>query len=65
MGSRRRKRKDFCFCDKGERRPEGGEGMRYTLNKKIRLKAGPHTIFFGLPGDIYGENFQVGLKERQ
>lgn len=58
-----KKEKTSVFDDKGERMPEGGEGMRYTLNKTIRLSAGPHTIFFGLPGDIYGDNFQIVLKE--
>ncbi len=35
---------------------EEGEGMRYTLNKRIRLALGSHRIFFGLPGEkVYKE----------
>ncbi len=33
--------------------PEAGEGMKYVLEKKIRLEAGPHKVFFGLPEESY------------
>jgi hypothetical protein len=33
--------------------PEAGTGMKYVLEKKIRLMAGAHNVFFGLPGDMY------------
>jgi hypothetical protein len=51
------------YDEKGERNPEGGTGMRYTIEKKIRLAAGSHLIFFGLPEDRYSVRFQVTLKE--
>jgi len=35
------------------RLPEGGEGMRYVLDKTIRLAAGPHHVVFGVPYDDY------------
>ncbi len=33
----------------GKTRSERGEGLRYTLEKKLTLSAGLHRIFFGLP----------------
>jgi hypothetical protein len=35
------------------RDPEAGEGMKYMLEKKIRLAAGPHKVFFGLSEESY------------
>ncbi len=46
----------------GKRTIEGGAGMRYTLEKRIKILAGPHTIFIGLPGDNYYKKFQVSLE---
>jgi hypothetical protein len=37
----------------GRRDVEGGEGRKYTLNQRIRLRPGPHKLFFGLPGEDY------------
>jgi len=42
-----------------------GEGMRYTLEKRIRLKEGMHRIFFALPGDNYRTEFEITLKENE
>lgn len=49
----------------GERDPEGGEGMRYTLEKKIRLLSGTHTLFFGLPAESYSESIKITVKSAQ
>lgn len=38
---------------KSSRDPEAGAGMRYLLEKKVRLAAGPHKVFFGLPDEPY------------
>lgn len=38
---------------KTSRDPEAGAGMKYVLNKKIRVRAGAHKLFFGLPEDDY------------
>jgi hypothetical protein len=43
--------------------PEAGEGMRYVLEKRVRLTAGSHRIFFGLPEEDYSKNFDITLKE--
>ena len=43
--------------------PEAGEGMKYVLEKKIRLAAGSHRIFFGLPSDDYALEANLILKE--
>ena len=43
--------------------PEAGEGIKYVLEKKIRLAAGAHRIFLGLPGDDYALETNLILKE--
>lgn len=43
--------------------PEAGEGMKYVLNKKIRLRAGAHKLFFGLPEDEYYLEADIVLPE--
>src|SRR4030043_392453 len=50
------------YDQKGKRFPEGGEGMRYTLEKKILLRAGSHKIFFGLPEEKLSLQFELALK---
>ena len=52
-----------AYDENGKRIPEGGEGMRYILEKKIRLAAGAHKIFFGLPEEDYFEEIEITLKE--
>ena len=42
--------------------PEAREGMKYTLSKKVRLLAGPHRIFFGLPEENYYSTVDITLK---
>lgn len=48
---------------KTSRDPEAGEGLNYMLEKKVRLSAGKHTMFFGLPGDKYFTEAEISLKE--
>lgn len=43
--------------------PEGGEGIRYVLDKKIRLKPGFHHVVFGLPDENYFTEVKVSLRE--
>lgn len=43
--------------------PEAREGYRYVLEKKIRLHAGSHKVFFGLPEDNYATEVEIFLKE--
>jgi len=49
--------------ERGRRTQEGGEGIRYILEKKIRLSAGSHKVFFALPGEGHSREFEVTLKE--
>jgi hypothetical protein len=35
------------------RDPEAGDGMKYVLEKKVRLAAGMHKVFLGLPEESY------------
>jgi hypothetical protein len=50
---------------KGSDDPEAGAGMRYQLNKKIRITSGPHKIFFSLPGENVYKEITLILKEGQ
>ena len=43
--------------------PEAREGVKYILEKKVQLTAGPHKIFFGLPEDKYFTEVQITLNE--
>ncbi len=43
--------------------PEAGEGIKYVLNKKIRLRSGSHKLFFGLPEDDYYREVVINVKE--
>jgi hypothetical protein len=38
---------------KTSRDPEAGNGMKYVLEKKVRLTAGTHKVFYGLPEEPY------------
>ena len=51
------------YDERGGRNPEGGKGVKYTLEKIVRLKAGPHMVFFGLPEENYSVKFSIALKE--
>jgi hypothetical protein len=53
------------YDENGRRLPEGGQGIRYVLNKKIQLKSGPHHIMFGLPHEDYYTEVKVSLKESE
>jgi hypothetical protein len=45
--------------------PEAGVGMKYYIEKKVRLISGTHKIFFGLPGEKYYTETEVSLKDRE
>ena len=48
--------------EKGERILEGGQGIRYVLDKKIRLRPGFHHVVFGLPQEDYYTEVKISLK---
>lgn len=48
---------------KTSRDPEAGEGMKYFLEKKLRLAVGAHRVFFGLPEDNYSTELEISLKD--
>jgi hypothetical protein len=50
---------------KASRDPEAREGMKYALEKKIRLAVGKHTVFFALPEENYSANVTVIVQEGQ
>lgn len=54
-----------CYDADGKtsRDPEAGRGMKYALDKKIRLKAGVHRLFFGLPEDDYYREITIMVRE--
>jgi hypothetical protein len=47
---------------KTSRDPEAGEGMKYVLEKKIRLATGSHEVFFGLPDETYYTTADISVK---
>jgi hypothetical protein len=47
----------------GKTSPERGEGIRYILEKEIRLAAGSHRIFFSLPEEDYFVQVKVTLND--
>jgi hypothetical protein len=47
----------------GRHFPEEGDGMRYVLEKKIRLHAGAYSIFFGVPEENYTKTVTLNLQE--
>ena len=48
---------------KGQDSPDEGDGMKYTLEKKIRLRAGPHQIFLGVREKNTAKTVIVDLRE--
>lgn len=53
------------YDEGGNRRtdPEAGKGVKYILDKKIRIAAGPHRIFFGLAAESVTKKIEVTLKD--
>ena len=49
--------------EKANRIPEGGQGIRYTLDMKIRLRSGLHHVVFGLPQEDYYTEVKVSLRK--
>jgi hypothetical protein len=43
--------------------PDAGKGMKYVLEKKIRLRAGAHKVFLGLSADDYFKEVEITIKE--
>lgn len=52
-------------ADQEERDVEGGEGLRYTLRKTLRLAPGPHRFILGLPGEDFLMEVDLTLKENE
>ncbi|MBI5075828.1 MAG: hypothetical protein HZB62_11780 [Nitrospirae bacterium] len=53
----------YAADGKTSRDPEAREGFKYVLEKKLRLNAGPHKVFFGLPEDNYSTEVKISLME--
>jgi len=49
------------YDQEGKRAPEGGDGMRYTLQERILLKEGSHMVLFGLPEEEIFFQFELTL----
>lgn len=43
--------------------PEAGSGVKYTVEKRIRLKGGEKTVFFGAPDDGCCKSIRIVLRE--
>jgi len=48
---------------KTSRDPEAREGLKYILEKTVRLTAGTHKVFFGLPEEHYSVEVEIALEE--
>jgi hypothetical protein len=42
--------------------PDAGEGIKYVLEKRVRLAAGPHKVFLGLPDESYFVTADISVK---
>jgi len=51
------------YDESGTSSPEGGEGIRYNLQKRILLRAGFHKIFFGLAAEKLLLQFELTFRE--
>jgi hypothetical protein len=49
------------YDDRGEVLPEGGKGMKYTIEKKIALAPGHHHLAVIIPGDSYIKEMEITL----
>lgn len=49
--------------DQGKDSPERGSGMQYAFEKKLRLKAGNHRMFLGIPEEEYSREINISLEE--
>jgi len=47
---------------KTSRDPEAGKGIKYAVEKRLRLHAGQHRIFFGLPEENFFITTDIMLK---
>lgn len=47
----------------GLRDPEGGDGIRYHFDKKLRLKAGTHKVVIAVPADDLAVEREIALTE--
>ncbi len=57
-----REERDPPVDDQGKKLPEGGLGMQYAFEKKLRLKVGSHRLFFGIPGELYYKEINLTLE---
>lgn len=46
----------------GKRNPEGGEGIKYTFEKRLYIKHGEYKAYLGLPDEGYEKEIVVNLK---
>lgn len=43
--------------------PEARAGIKYTLEKKLRLRPGAHKVYFGLPEEDHWEEADITLRD--
>lgn len=44
-----------------KRNPEGGDGVKYTLEKRIRIKPGAYNIYVGLTDEKFQKDVEITL----
>jgi hypothetical protein len=50
---------------KTSRDPEAGAGMKFTFEKRVRLAAGAHKVFFGLPDEPYYTTADISVQSTE
>jgi hypothetical protein len=50
------------YLEDGSKNPEGGTGIRYSIDRRIRLQPGTHHVYFGLPHADSFREVDVTLK---
>jgi len=48
----------------GRKNPEGGEGVKYDLERKITLEPGSYKIYLGLTGEAFEKEITVNLTDQ-
>lgn len=49
------------YDSRGRKVPEGGKGMKYSIEKKLVLAPGPHRVTIALPGEEYEKEIDIAL----
>ena len=49
--------------ERGKRNPEGGEGIKYYLQKTVTIRPGIYRVYFGLAEDKFQKDVTINVRE--